>query len=87
MPSNVKRGNSLLHSLPVLAVAVFLGGCATFSTDGGLDVAGAIARDKLGLNVASVQSDDAQVTQRAEVTTLLGQTLNARVCRPNRALQ
>ena len=51
----------MLHSLLVLAVAAFLGGCATFSTDGGLDVAGTIVRDKLGLNVASVQSDDAQV--------------------------
>jgi outer membrane protein TolC len=75
MRSNIKRGNSLLHSLPVLAAAVFLGGCATFSTDGGLDVAGAIARDKLGLNVASAQSDDAMAAQRAEVTALLGRPL------------
>ena len=69
------RFRALRLGMAVLAATVFLGGCATFSKDGGFDSVSTVARERLGKDAAWVRSDEDQdgVYQRSR--ELLAQPL------------
>ncbi|MDW3686538.1 TolC family protein [Cupriavidus sp. CV2] len=58
-----------------LTVAVFLGGCASFSKDGGFDAVSSIAKDRLGKEAAWVRSDKDQDSVYQRTQELLAEPL------------
>ena len=61
--------------LAPIALLISLGGCATFSEDGGFGAVEAEVRDKLGAEAKWHRDDDQRETAQAEVATLLGAEL------------
>jgi hypothetical protein len=63
--------------LPVMLLCVaFLGGCASFSPDGGLDQVASITRERQGLNPQRIQSDQDAARVADEVKRLLSEPLD-----------
>ncbi|MGE8450091.1 MAG: TolC family protein, partial [Pseudomonadales bacterium] len=58
-----------------LATSVFLGGCATFSKDGGFDSVSSVAKERLGKDVAWVRSEEDQDSVYKRSQELLAQPL------------
>ena len=58
-------------------VAVLLGGCATFSADGGVGTAQAVAYTELNKDVVKITDDAVAGSARARVDQLLRQPLTA----------
>ena len=63
------------RALAPLALVVSLGGCATFSEDGGFGVVESEVRDKLGAQAKWHRDDDQREAAQTEVATLLGKEL------------
>ena len=69
-------------SLPLrpLALAVsmlFLGGCATFSPDGGFSSVKSLTKERIGKDVTWVKSDDDAATVEKTIAPLLAKPLTA----------
>ena len=58
-------------------VAALLGGCASFSSDGGMDAVSAMTAPALKADVAALRSDDDTAVADSTVATLLKRPLNA----------
>lgn len=72
------RSNFPLRTLTLAVLAATaLGGCAGFSTDGGLDAVQAGARDHIPQDVVWTRDDAGRAEAQARVDALLGQTLTA----------
>ena len=65
-----------LRSIAIAAAAAVLGGCATFSTDGGFDAVEAAARERLGKDVRWIKSEDQSAAVASEVQRLLAKPLS-----------
>ena len=63
------------RALAPITLLVSLGGCATFSPDGGFGAVEAEVRDKLGAQAKWNRDDDQRETAKTEVATLLGEEL------------
>ena len=63
------------RALAPLVLVVSLGGCATFSEDGGFGVVESEVRDKLGAQAKWHRDDDQREAAQTEVATLLGKEL------------
>ena len=57
--------------------ALLLGGCATFSKDGGFDSVTKITRDRTGKTVKAIRSDDDAASVQSSIKTLLAKPLDA----------
>ncbi len=64
-------------SIPALLVVVMLGGCATFSQDGGIDAVNGLTKARAGHDVKVIRNDTDISAVDAEVETLLAQPLDA----------
>src|SRR5215475_5082695 len=84
--SDIRSVASLIHeacrrpawiALPFAALVALLGGCATFSPDGGMDVVAGIVGQELNADVAAIRTPDEVVSAQATVARLRGATLTA----------
>jgi len=66
-----------LRSIVVGAVALTLGGCATFSKDGGLDAVSSMTTERIGQDIRLPRGTSAEIEAQAELSTLLKQPLSA----------
>lgn len=70
------RESSTVRAVAIaVSLTVFLGGCASFSKDGGFDAVLSVARDRLGKDAAWVKSDADQDSVYKRTQELLGQPL------------
>jgi outer membrane protein TolC len=80
-PSIRHRGGSdslrAVRALSVLSAALLLGGCASFSEDGGMGAVQAIAGAPLNKEVAALRSDADAAAARATIDRLLAKPLGA----------
>src|SRR5674476_1643692 len=60
-----------------LLTAALLGGCASFSSDGGMDAVSGMTAPALKADVVALRSDDDVATADRTVATLLKRPLNA----------
>jgi outer membrane protein TolC len=65
------------RGLAVGTAAIMLGGCATFSSDGGFDAVETAARDRLAKSVRWTKTAHEALQASAEVERLLGKSLSA----------
>jgi len=70
-----KRMQALRLGSLLIAASVFLGGCATFSKDGGFDAVSAVAKARLGKEAAWVRSEQDQDSVYKRSQELLAQPL------------
>jgi outer membrane protein TolC len=84
--SDIRSVASLFHeacqrraliALPLAALVPLLGGCATFSPDGGMDVVAGIVGQELNAGVAAIRTPDDAVSAQATVARLSRATLTA----------
>jgi len=67
-----------LRTLAVFTASVLLlGGCATFSKDGGFDDVSKVAQDRIGKEVKIVRFDDDTASAQSSIKTLLAKPLDA----------
>jgi outer membrane protein TolC len=57
--------------------AVLLGGCATFSKDGGFDTVTQVTQDRTGKQIKVIRSDDDTASVQSSIKTLLAKPLDA----------
>ncbi|TAJ20427.1 MAG: TolC family protein [Rugosibacter sp.] len=57
--------------------AVLLGGCATFSNDGGFETVTQVTQDRTGKAVKTIRSDDDAASVQSSIKTLLARPLDA----------
>jgi len=68
---------SIHRFLPIASVAVLLGGCATFSADGGVSTAQAIAHAELSKDVVKISDDAAASSAKARIDEILKRPLTS----------
>ncbi len=66
-----------LRTVAIAAFALTLGGCATFSKDGGLDAVSSMTTERIGQDVRLQRPASADATTHAELAKLLKQPLSA----------
>jgi outer membrane protein TolC len=71
------RNLSLMRAIAVLAGALTLAACKTFSPDGGMNVAANIAGQELNKDVVAIRTPDDAASARARVQHLLKRPLSA----------
>ena len=77
MNQNSRTKSHRVAKAPFLLGVLLLGGCKTFSPDGGLDVTARIAANEIGKEVVAVRSAEAALVVDEQVRTLLSRPLTA----------
>lgn len=72
---STRRIQALRLGALALAASVFLGGCATFSKDGGFNSVSSVAKERLGKDVAWVRSEEDQDSVYKRSQELLAQPM------------
>ena len=75
-PVPARNGVSLRGAI-LLAAVLLLGGCATFSKDGGFEAVQTIAKERLGRDAKWLRSVTDEDSARAHVKSLLSRPLSA----------
>ncbi|KFC63480.1 TolC family protein [Massilia sp. LC238] len=66
-----------LRSIVIGAIALTLGGCATFSKDGGLDAVSSMTTERIGQDIRLPRGTSAETEAQEELSALLKQPLTA----------
>lgn len=66
-----------LRSIVIGAIALTLGGCATFSKDGGLDAVSSMTTERIGQDIRLPRGTSAEIEAQEELSALLKQPLTA----------
>ena len=87
-----RRASRVTRPLALALVAALLSGCASFSPDGGVDLAADVARRELGQDAVAIRTLDDAAAAKERVGRLLKRPLNANgavevALRSNRGLQ
>ncbi|TCV90303.1 TolC family protein [Sulfurirhabdus autotrophica] len=77
MITNKKQPSTKLRLLAGITLVALLGGCATFSPDGGFNSVESVAKEHLGKEVKWVKTDEDRQKVYAQVTAILAKPLTA----------
>lgn len=91
-PSALGRASRVTRPLAPALLAALLSACASFSPDGGVDIAAEVARRELGQDAAAIRTPEDAAAAKERVERLLKRPLNADgaveiALRSNRGLQ
>ena len=72
-----RRASRVTRPLALALVAALLSGCASFSPDGGVDLAADVARRELGQDAVAIRTPEDAAAAKERVAHLLKRPLNA----------
>lgn len=72
-----KQQHPALRAIALGAIALTLGGCASFSRDGGLDAVSSMSSERIGQDIRLARGTQAHTEAQAELSALLKQPLSA----------